>query len=212
MFVEMVAQNQHPDASPAERKQADRDALIDALYRDHRRPLLRFCRRKLGKSGTEEDAAQIVQQAFCNLARHADPFEIKIPSAYLYRSVSNLVADRKRFLRRRANNRHLDISSISEDELISPAPSPERIAQARQDLTVIREVLEELPKKCRAIFALAKFDELSHEEISDRLGVSIHTVKKQLHKAKVQILARLREADERAAAVRRGLNGDRVDR
>jgi RNA polymerase sigma-70 factor, ECF subfamily len=47
----------------------------------------------------------------------------------------------------------------------------------------IRAAIDELPPKCRAVFQLSRFEELSYQEIADRLDISIKTVENQMGKA-----------------------------
>ncbi|WP_449436580.1 sigma-70 family RNA polymerase sigma factor [Pedobacter steynii] len=44
----------------------------------------------------------------------------------------------------------------------------------------IEGVLEKLPKKCREIFMLSRFDNLSNQEIAEKLGISKRTVENQI--------------------------------
>lgn len=48
---------------------------------------------------------------------------------------------------------------------------------------VLEQQLERLPPKMRQIFELSRFEDLSHQEISDKLGISKLTVKKQVQNA-----------------------------
>lgn len=48
---------------------------------------------------------------------------------------------------------------------------------------VLEQQLDRLPPKMRQIFELSRFEDLSHQEISDKLGISKLTVKKQVQNA-----------------------------
>ncbi|MTI29334.1 RNA polymerase sigma-70 factor, partial [Xanthovirga aplysinae] len=48
------------------------------------------------------------------------------------------------------------------------------------DLT---QSVEQLPEKCKQVFKLSRFDELSHKEIAHRLKISPKTVENQISKA-----------------------------
>lgn len=55
---------------------------------------------------------------------------------------------------------------------------------------ILSDCINELPESCRKIFLLSRDKELKYKEISDRLGISVNTVKTQLKIA----LAALRKA------------------
>ncbi len=50
-----------------------------------------------------------------------------------------------------------------------------------------------LPDKCREVFMLSRFDQLSQQEIADRLGISVSTVKKHLTRALASLKNELRQ-------------------
>ncbi|MCB0522146.1 MAG: RNA polymerase sigma-70 factor [Lewinellaceae bacterium] len=54
----------------------------------------------------------------------------------------------------------------------------------------IEEAINQLPERCRLVFTLSRFEEMSYQEIADQLGISIKTVENQMSKA----LRILREA------------------
>ena len=47
---------------------------------------------------------------------------------------------------------------------------------------ILNQAILALPKRCRQIFILRKLENLSHKEISQRMGISVHTVESQLTK------------------------------
>lgn len=47
----------------------------------------------------------------------------------------------------------------------------------------IEEVLESLPQRCREVFELSRFQDLSNREIAEKLGISVKTVKNHMTKA-----------------------------
>ena len=48
----------------------------------------------------------------------------------------------------------------------------------------LHAAIETLPEKCRIVFSLSRFENLSHREIAEQLGISIGTSKSQLFKAR----------------------------
>jgi len=54
----------------------------------------------------------------------------------------------------------------------------------------IESSIGSLPEECRRIFMMSRYEELSHEEIAEKLGISKNTVKVQIYRA----LQKLRES------------------
>lgn len=53
----------------------------------------------------------------------------------------------------------------------------------KETLKLVNEAIEHLPDKCREIFMLNRFEELSYKEITEVLNISINTVKTQMTRA-----------------------------
>lgn len=47
----------------------------------------------------------------------------------------------------------------------------------------IRDAIDQLPPRCRTVFQLSRFEELTYQEIADQLDISIKTVENQMGKA-----------------------------
>ncbi len=47
----------------------------------------------------------------------------------------------------------------------------------------IRSAIDELPPKCRTVFQLSRFEEMTYQEIADHLEISVKTVENQMGKA-----------------------------
>ena len=59
----------------------------------------------------------------------------------------------------------------------------EGLAEALVEHAIPAAAIAELPPRCREILVLRKFENLSHREIAQKLGLSVHTVEAQLTKA-----------------------------
>src|SRR5206468_11373094 len=72
--------------------------------------------------------------------------------------------------------------------------SPERVLLAREQVEMVRVVLEGLPDNVRAAFVLHRFEELGYSEIARRLGVSVSSIEKYIsHALKELTAARMRD-------------------
>jgi RNA polymerase sigma factor (sigma-70 family) len=158
--------------------------LIETYDEELRRVMFRRC-------GCLDTAADIVQETYQrmftgNLWQQADN-----PRALLHRVAANLATDYER--RRNTRNQHLETGDTTDASLqVSDGIDPEQINLARERLDLLVSAIDSLPAKCRTVFVLRKFEELSHAEIAQRLGISRNMVEKHLRNA----LAALQEFDD----------------
>jgi RNA polymerase sigma-70 factor, ECF subfamily len=55
---------------------------------------------------------------------------------------------------------------------------------AEEELGIsIKKAIDELPAQCKEIFLLSRFNEMSYQQIADKLRISVNTVKTQLSRA-----------------------------
>jgi RNA polymerase sigma-70 factor (ECF subfamily) len=64
---------------------------------------------------------------------------------------------------------------------------------ARQELRRLAAAIDTLPPRCREVFLLVRFENLSNGEAAIRLGISRNMVEKHLIKALLQIRRHLSE-------------------
>ena len=104
--------------------------------------------------------------------------------AYLYTTVRHLLAEYARRSRIVPIELLGDIDSLS---IISEEPGPDRRVGARQELDRLRVIVATLPAQCRRVFELRKFEDLSHQEVARRMGLSEKTVENHLTRALARI-------------------------
>ena len=142
--------------------------LLAVRYYDS---LVRFFKRR---SSSVEDAADLAQDTFVRLSA-ADLGQIRKPASFLFTTALNLLRDRARS----SQVRNAALSMPAEEaQLVCPAPHAERILEGEQRLRALEQALLELSPKCRAVFVLFHFDELTQREIADRLRISVSMVEK----------------------------------
>ena len=62
-----------------------------------------------------------------------------------------------------------------------------RILYSRDIRSVIDRAISKLPPRCREVFLLSYVENLSNQEISERLGLSLSTVENHIHNALVRL-------------------------
>ncbi len=102
---------------------------------------------------------------------------------YLFRCVHNACLDH---LRLKKNTRQNQMIDISDDIRELADPDEEYIFQQISLKTLEKDVticIDQLPARCKEIFVLSRYELLSYNEISEKLNISVNTVKTQISRA-----------------------------
>ena len=75
-----------------------------------------------------------------------------------------------------------DIDSVNEIEFMNPDEYEEESDYDLQ-LAQVYKSIESLPEKCRIVFSMSRFEEMTYAMIAKELGISIKTVENQISKA-----------------------------
>lgn len=160
---------------------------FNALYLHYWEDLFRF---GYGILGNEDQAKDILQDIFFAIWRNRESLEIRNVSAYLYKAVKYEVV-------RALRNGQL---TASHEAYLATLPSS-NTTEERLDLAdlegQVKETLDKLPGKCREVFYLSRFKELSNKEIAQKLSLSQRTVEWHISSA----LKHLRHSMNRLATI-----------
>lgn len=126
------------------------------------------------------DVDDLVQDTYTRLLRARDRGPVESPRGLLFATARNAARD---LHRRRAVANTLPIAEIDHSRVFDDAPDAAETASRRQEADLLMEAIAALPPRCREILLLRKFENLSHREIAQRLGIAEHTVEAQLTKA-----------------------------
>jgi RNA polymerase sigma factor (sigma-70 family) len=154
---------------------------VAALYREHAAAIRRRCQRLLRD---EDAAADVTQETFMRVARHADrvpPGREALP--WLYRIATNLCLNE---LRNRRTAR--EATAAFGDLVASTLAGPEAAVADRQ---LVRQLLAALPEKVRTVAVLRHVDGLHDAEVAAALGVGRRTVVYRLAEFKAKSARRL---------------------
>ncbi|QIL40349.1 RNA polymerase sigma-70 factor [Pedobacter sp. HDW13] len=128
---------------------------------------------------SRSDAEEVVQEVFVNLYLRRNEIEPKSTlEAYLKTALKYKVIDMYRL--QQLHYKHID-NLIAETQ-VNPQAADDELAIREFKLSVL-SACQKLPQKCREVFIMFRFEELSHKEIALRTSISVSTVKKHLHKA-----------------------------
>ncbi|MBD5162994.1 MAG: sigma-70 family RNA polymerase sigma factor [Oscillibacter sp.] len=135
-------------------------------------------------TGNQEDAADAAQEAFLSAWRGLPNFRGDAGfSTWLYRLASNAAIDHLRKNRRLRGEASLDDETLGVDA-VDAAPSLQERAESAELREAVRRSMGELSWEHREALDLREYQELSYEEISERLGVDLGTVKSRISRAR----------------------------
>jgi RNA polymerase sigma-70 factor (ECF subfamily) len=170
------------------------EAAFEAIYRKYRDRAYAIAYRITGNSA---DAMDALQESFGLVFRKVGGFRFdSLFSTWLFRLVVNCSIDLVRSQQSRA--RPTSLSHLSQDaEPVARAVDPMGNALADEIGVRVHNALQKLSPKLRAILALRYLEELSYDELSKALALSMGTVKSRLaraHLALEQVLEPWRNA------------------
>lgn len=124
-----------------------------------------------------ETAEDIAQEVFYELWRKRKEIQFSTSvRAYLTRSAVN-----KSLNYVRDHQHHLMDTPLRPTSTNTPSV-PQQLAADELQERIDREI-NQLPERCRVIFVLSRFEDMSYQEIADKLGISRKTVENQVSKA-----------------------------
>jgi RNA polymerase sigma factor (sigma-70 family) len=149
--------------------------LMERLFEAHRTALQAFFVRRVR---TRHDAVDLVQEVYLRMLRVKDTDALRNPEGYLFTVAANLVHEQSLLESRRPTPAKADEAFLRAD--LDGARGIEESLDAQLRCARLREVLAQLPPKCRATVHMKYQHGLSYEEIAQHLGVSTHMVQKYL--------------------------------
>ncbi|MDO6415423.1 RNA polymerase sigma factor [Sphingomonas sp. BIUV-7] len=159
------------------RDRGKRDPDFHAIYRAEAKNLLRYFIRRLGNA---DDAEDLTQETLTRYLRATPGTRVETPQAYLRTIANNLLRDRAE----RSSTKLAKMSAPLDEGLDRPAADDvHRDVANRQELDYYRMVLSKLKPITLQIFLMHRVDGYTHQEIAERLGKNIWSVKRQMVKA-----------------------------
>lgn len=158
-------------------------AAFDALYEAHVERVYALC---LRMTADERRAETLTQEVFVKAWRRLDTFRGESAFAtWLHRVAVNTVLDD----RKRRSRRPAQLSAVPEGAW-SGADTGHGDPTRRLRL---ERAIASLPERARTALVLHGVEGYSYEEVAERMGVALGTVKSHVHRARALLLERLEE-------------------
>ena len=182
-------------------RRGDRDAFRTLFERYHRRAYaLAF-----GVVRHQDDALDIVQDAFIKAHKYLDKFEGNSSFyTWLYRIVMNLAIDHLRKHRRvkpvELDEQHFD-EAAGDDSLLPKilGGNPGRALMDKQIRARIDQALGELSDNHRAVLIMRELEGMSYEEMAQAMGCSKGTIMSRLFHARKNMQRQLLDLVDRTS-------------
>lgn len=153
----------------------DRSQALAEISRNHHGALVRFL---AVRTGSVEDAKEIVQEAYAKMLALDRPGTISFLAGYLWRIAVNLAIDRRRQQALHERLRRSALPSVETRE-----SSAESRADARERLAIVERAIGNLPPRCLEAFVLHVLKGRTFDEVGREMSISGRMAKKHVARA-----------------------------
>jgi RNA polymerase sigma-70 factor (ECF subfamily) len=171
------------DSADVARARAGDQGSFQALVERHSRSVFRLAFRM---TGNEQDAEDVVQEAFLRAFQQLERFEARSAfGTWMYRITANCAVDLLRGRRRHTS----EMESLDDDEstfdrqLSSASPAPDRLALSAEVRDEVGQLLEKLSPLERAAFVLRHLEGRSIDEVGRFLDLGESAAKHRIFRA-----------------------------
>jgi len=160
-------------------------SAFDSLFRSYYKYLVLIAYKYTKDQDLSKD---MVQEVYMDVWKRREVINIDLSIKYfLRRAVINKCLASKRKSDRMTVNTELVNEYKGADNLTSDTILYNDLNKSIYDL------VEELPDRCKEVFKLSRFENLSHKEIAEKLSISVKTIENQMTKALKYLRLNLKE-------------------
>jgi RNA polymerase sigma-70 factor, ECF subfamily len=166
----------------------DQDAWVQ-IVRQHWRKVFNIAYKFTGKHDEAED---LTQDVFLKIFKSLDTFDRRANFQTWLVSVSrNLCIDHYRSVRkeRETIDRDVDPGDLTP---AAPTTSPIAALEQRDRVNLLKKAMDHLPPTLRSAVLLRDIQELSYQEIADRLHLPEGTVKSRINRGRTELARQIR--------------------
>jgi len=175
------------DASLVELASEGDHQAFEHLFARYKEAIMRLFEQRLGESDTADD---LLQETFIKVYLHLEDYSASYTfGQWVYTIARNTLVDH---MRRKVEGVPID------DRFCAPAamtPTPEESVIIGQTRAHFESSLSELSEDYRRIIEMRYIDEYSYEEIAEKLGKPLNTVKTQIRRAKAAVCKMILEKE-----------------
>jgi len=146
--------------------------------------------------GKHDEAEDLTQDIFLKIFKALKTFDRRANFQTWIISISrNLCIDHYRSVRKERQTIARDVDS-NDLQPVTPERGPYAQAEHHDLRAQLRQALETLPLTLRTAVVLRDLQELSYQEIADRLGLPEGTVKSRINRGRIELAHQLRRLQE----------------
>lgn len=165
-------------------------SAFELIYQRYHRRTYSLC---LRMTTSQTEAEDLTQEVFIQLFRKIGSFRGDSAfSTWLHRLTVNQVL--MHFRRRSVKNEKTTEDGEIPERSVPGSANPGRMQVI--DKIALNNAIAELPKGYKNVFVLHDIEGYEHEEVANRLGISVGTSKSQLHKARLKLRGLLQKQSD----------------
>lgn len=175
------------DASLVELASQGDQQAFEYLFTRYRDALRHLFEQRLSD---KEIASDLLQETFLKVYLHLGNYSQEYTfGQWIYTIARNTLVDH---LRKRTDDVSIDSHLHTS---LATTPTPEESVIINQSRLHFDDALEELPEEYRKVIEMRFLEEYSYEEIAERLGKPLNTVKTQIRRARAMVCKLITEKE-----------------